>query len=64
MLINNWEIAGLKHVNDFKAFIEYLNDIDDIYGNIKGYNPNKKRKHWLFLMIWFLICLVIKNLIQ
>ena len=44
MLINKREIAGLKYLNDSKAFIEYSNDMDDIYKNIKEYNPNKKRK--------------------
>ena len=44
LLINKREITGLKHFNDSKAFIEYSNDIDDIYENIKEYNPNKKRK--------------------
>ena len=27
-----------------KRFIEYSNDMDDIYKNIEEYNPNKKRK--------------------
>ena len=27
-----------------KAFIEYSNDMDDIYINIEEYKPNKKRK--------------------
>ena len=44
MLINKRERAGLKHLNDSKAFIEYSNDMDDIYKNIEEYNPNKKRK--------------------
>ena len=30
--------------NDSKAFIEYSYDMDDIYKNIKEYNPNKKSK--------------------
>ena len=34
----------IKHLNDSKAFIEYSNDMDDIYKNIEEYNPNKKRK--------------------
>ena len=38
------KLAGLKHLNDFKAFIEYSNDMDYIYKNIEEYNPNKKRK--------------------
>ena len=43
-LINNQESAGLKHSNDSEAFIEYANDMDDIYKNIEEYNPNRKRK--------------------
>ena len=31
-------------MNDFKAFIEYSDDMDDIYKNIEEQNPNKKRK--------------------
>ena len=31
-------------MNDFKTFIEYSNDIADIYKNIVEYNPSKKRK--------------------
>ena len=43
-LIKNREKAGIKHVNDPKAFIECLNTMDDIYENIDDYNPNRKRK--------------------
>ena len=35
---------GLKHLNDFKVFIECSNDIDDVYKNIGECNPSKKRK--------------------
>ena len=28
----------------FSGFIEYLDDMDDIYKNIEEYNPNKKSK--------------------
>ena len=31
-------------MNDPKDFIEYSNDIHDVYNSIKNYNPNKKRK--------------------
>ena len=31
-------------MNDSKAFIEYLNDMDDFYKNIEEYNPNKAHK--------------------
>ena len=63
LLIKKRESAGLKYLNDSKAFIEYLDDMDDTSKNIEEYNPNKKPKI-LFLMIWLLICLVIKNLFQ
>ena len=29
--------------------------MDDIYKNIEEYNPNKKKKYWLYLMIWLLM---------
>ena len=44
-LINKWESIGLKHFNDSKAFIEYSNNMDDIYKNIEEYNLNKKLKY-------------------
>ena len=34
LLINKRKGAGLKHLEDYKTFIEYLSDIDDIYGDI------------------------------
>ena len=43
-LIKMREEVGTKHFNDPKAFIEYSNNLDDIYKNIEEYNPNKKRK--------------------
>ena len=49
-LINKRESTGLKHLNDPKAFIEYSNDMQDVYKNIEKYNLGKKRKI-LFLMI-------------
>ena len=44
MLINKIKSTRLKHLNYFKVFIEYSNDMDDIYKNIEEYNPNKERK--------------------
>ena len=44
MLIKNLEIIGLKNFNDSKVFIEYSNDMEDIYKNVEEYNPNKKLK--------------------
>ena len=44
MLINKRECTGLKHLNNSKAFIEYSDDMGDIYINNEEYNPNKKTK--------------------
>ena len=43
-LIRNHKNAGIKHLNDSKAFIECSNTMDDVYENIDDYNPNRKRK--------------------
>ena len=43
-LIKNRENAGIKHLNDSKAFIECSNTMDDVYENIDDYNPSRKRK--------------------
>ena len=43
-MLNKCENIDLKDLNDPKAFIEYRNDMGDIYNNIQEYNPNKKRK--------------------
>ena len=43
-LINKRESTGLCYLNDSKTFIEYSNDMDDIYKKIEELNPNKKRK--------------------
>ena len=43
-LINKCEKVGLDHFNDPKAFMEYSNDMQDVYKNIEDYNPIKKLK--------------------
>ena len=43
-LIKNRANAGIKHLNDSKAFIECSNTMDDVSENIDDYNPNRKRK--------------------
>ena len=43
-LINKCEKAGLDHFKDPEAFMEYSNDMQDVYKNIEDYNPGKKRK--------------------
>ena len=41
-LINKREKVGIGHFNDPKAFMEYSNDMQDVYKNIEDCNPNKK----------------------
>ena len=43
-LIKNRENAGIKHLNDSKAFIECSNTMNDVYENIDDYNLKRKRK--------------------
>ena len=43
-LINKREKVGLDHFKDPKAFMEYSNDMDNLYKNIENYKPGKKRK--------------------
>ena len=43
-LINKREGVGIDYFNDRKAFIEYSNDMDDLYKNIDEYNPDKENK--------------------
>ena len=43
-LINKRESKGLKYLKGSKGFIEYLNDMTDIYKNIEEYHPNRKCK--------------------
>ena len=43
-LINKREKLGLNHFNDSKAFIEYSDDMQDVYKNSEEHNLGKKRK--------------------
>ena len=43
-LINKREKVGSDHFDDHKAFMEYSNDMHDVYKNIEDYNPGKNRK--------------------
>ena len=38
------EDVGVKQLNDPKAFIEYSQCVDGVYGNIDDYNPNRHGK--------------------
>ena len=42
-LINKPEKVGLDHFNDSKAFVEYSNDMQDIYKNIEEYSLGGSR---------------------
>ena len=43
-LIKNRENAGIKHVNNSKAFIQCSNTMDGVYENIDDHNLSRKRK--------------------
>ena len=40
-LVDKRENVGLNHHDDHKAFIEYSNDMQDVYKNIEEYNLGK-----------------------
>ena len=44
-LINKRESTGIKHFNDSKVFIEYSNDMQNVYKNIEEYNISKNVKY-------------------
>ena len=58
-LINERERIWLKHFNDPKAFIEYSNNMEDVYKNINEYNPSKKRK--ILILFHDMIADIINN---
>ena len=43
-LINKRKQAGIKDLNDPKAFIEYSDDMDDVLDDINNYNKNRDKK--------------------
>ena len=58
MLINKRESTGLKQFSDFKAFLEYSDNMDDVFKNIGEYNPNKNCK---ILIIFDMIADIFAN---
>ena len=44
-LIKIRDKVGIDHHNDPRAYIEYSNNMRDIYKNIKYYNPDKDNKN-------------------
>ena len=43
-MIKKREQAGIKNLYGPTAFIEYSNNMNDIYDDINDYNPKRKRK--------------------
>ena len=44
LLINAREKVGIKKSKNLKAFTDYSQTIDDVYENLKEYNPTKKKR--------------------
>ena len=53
-----------KVLNDSKAFIEYSNDMGDIYDIMMNTIHIKHVKYCLYMMIWLLIWFFTKKSIQ
>ena len=43
-LINKREQAGIKNLNDPHAFVEYSDDMNDVFDDINNYNKNRDKK--------------------
>ena len=43
-MIKKGKKAGIKHLNDPNAFMEFSNIMDDVYENINDYNLSRKKK--------------------
>ena len=50
---------GLENLKDSKAFIEYSNNMQDVYKNIEEYNP--KRKCYVLIVFDDMIADIITN---
>ena len=59
-LINKREGVGINHFNDPKAFIEYSNDMCDVYKNTDEYNIDKEHK--ILIVFYDMIADIIKNI--
>ena len=58
-LINTLEKVGIDHFKDLKAFVEYSNDMYDVYKNINEYSLDKERK--IFIVFDDMIADKIRN---
>ena len=43
-LINNRVSAGIKNLNDPNAFVEYSDDMKDVYADISNYNKKRENR--------------------
>ena len=43
-MINKTESVVINYFNDPKVFIDYSNNMHDVYKNINDYNPDKENK--------------------
>ena len=57
-LLINKKSTDIKYLIVSKAFIEYPNNMDDIYKNIEEYNPNKKQK---IVIVFYIIADTVNN---
>ena len=64
LLTNKRESTGLKHFKDPNAFIEYSNDMDDIYKSTEEYSLVKKQKILIVFDDMNAVYLVIKKSLQ
>ena len=58
-LINKREGVGIDRFNDPKAFVEYSNDMRDVYKNIDEYNIDKEHK--ILIVFDDMVADIIKN---
>ena len=50
---------GQDYFKDPKTFMEYSNDMQDVYKNIEDYNPGNKRK--VLIVFYYMIADIINN---
>ena len=58
-LIKKCENAGIKHLNDSKAFIECSNTLDEVFKSINDYNSSRKRK--ILIVFYDMIADIMSN---
>ena len=51
LLINGREKVGIENLKSPKAFIDYSQTIDDVNENLEDYNPTKRRRVLIVLVI-------------